>query len=175
MALDILKILEHKTIIHKHITQQYIERVTQMSPHQHLQNIRIIHKDTTHEPSTHQQAINITIHIADDAHTINITQYNSPTTSSQLTLHIKHKLKSKTSDKQTNTITPQTHQHRNIWVHPTHLLTPTTIYCAHICILHPQPTQIPWTQTIIILHRQLSIQIVAAVLLHYINPQLQYI
>ena len=169
MASYILRVIEHKNII-----QQYIEIVSQMSPHQYLQNIRINPQDTTHEPSTHIQAININIHIADDSHTIKITQHTNPTTSSQLTLHIKHHQKHKTPDKSTNTTTPQTHQHRNIWVKPTNPLTPTTIHCAHISILHPQPTQIPWTETTPILHNQLCIQIVAAVLLHYINPQLEY-
>ena len=144
-----------------------------MSPHQHLQSIHIHPQDTTQEPNSYKQEINININFSQDPHTIHITQHTNSTTSSQITLHIQHLHKTKTTDTTKITTTPQTHQHHNIWVKPTDSLILSTIHCAHICILHPQPSQIPWTHTITTQQRQLRTQIVAAILLHYVNPQLQ--
>ena len=116
-----------------------------MSPHQHLQSIHIQTQGTTQQPNHHKQAININIQLSQDSHTIHITQHINPTTSSQITLHIKHLQKThKTPQHLTTTTTPHTHQHKNIWVKPTNPLILSTIHCAHICILHPQPSQIPW-------------------------------
>ena len=167
----------HSPIPHT-ILKQYIEVVSQLSPYQHYQQIKINTNTTEHNTHNipthkHQEETTIQVNINQDHHTIHIAQYNAAHNTSQLTLHIKHSQTHTTSITQVPTQTPDKHTHTTIPVKNHHPLSIVTTQCLHICILHPNPINIPWTQTIRINPEKIKKQVAAAILQWHINPQLK--
>ena len=183
-ALDIIDTMEPHSPIPNQIFQQYVHAVSQLSPYQHYQQIQInttiLPKNNTNTNTpNHTQETYLQVNLTPEQHTIHITQHNTHNTIAKLTLHIKHtkqmdhNLQHNTHTIQNPTHTPDKHAHITIRAIQSHPLSISTIHCIQICILHPQPIQIPWTQKLHIDPEQTRKQMAAAILLWHINPQLK--
>ena len=124
-------------------------------------------------PPQQTQETTIQVNITPEHHTIHLTLKTSATTTTQATLHIQHTHTNTTQTNQTPTQNPDKHIHTTITVYKQNQLSITPTHCLHICLLHPQPTNIPWQQTIQIDPTKTRNRVAAAILLWHINPQLK--
>ena len=105
----------HKPIPYN-VLQQYTEVLSQLSPYQHYQQIRINNTTTkTNTPNNslrqHQEETTIQVNINQEYHTIHITKHTAAHNTTQITLHIKHAKSNTTPIAQRSIQTPDKHTH----------------------------------------------------------------